>query len=435
MTVTSAASRRRSFSRRTQPAAAEVLEERIVPASLGFPQDIVGFNNGIWQVNVSNGTNGFITDVWDTWAPSTRWDALLQGDFNNDGLTDVVGLLDNGGWWVGLSTGGSFITSRWGGWTDVAWQDVAVADLNGDGFDDIFARFGNTYYAALTTFDNVQQRLRFDRPSVWGGTGGVVYQATFLADVTGDSAADLVVLNNSGRWLVGASLGTTFGPGQFWTGVNSNVWPDADWEGLTTAFINNDALADVVGFVNGVWWIGISTGSAFAIENPITWAPVEWEDTRIGDFDGNGVGDLAGRVADSGAWYVTRLFQNSGPLTNYWGQWSPNVNWQDVRVGDFDGDGFDDIAGRDRGSWWVAESKGGIFNGTGFVNRNWTTTTTAFNDWNKTGWRAVATVQVNNAAPGPVAQIAARDSSVEAIFSSQTSDDEELAAALLSSSV
>jgi hypothetical protein len=74
-------------------------------------------------------------------------------------------------------------------------------------------------------------------------------------------------------------------------------------------------------------------------------------------------------------------------------------------------------------------------NRTTFVNSNWTTTTAAFDAWNKIGWRAVATVQVNNVQAGPVAALAANDTTLEAIFSPQTTDDEELAAALLSSSV
>ncbi len=229
MTLTPAAGRRRTAVSHSKVAPAEVLEERIVPASLGLPQDLVGFNNGAWQVGISNGSNAFITQTWASWAPSIRWDALRQGDFNNDGRTDVVGLLDNGGWWVGISTGNQFVTTRWGGWSDLPWQNVTVADLNGDGFDDIFGQWGNSYYAALTIFDAVQNRLRFDTPTRWGGTGGVTYQATLLADVTGDDAADIVLLTNSGRWLVGASFGTTFGgAGEFWTGVSTNVWPDAN---------------------------------------------------------------------------------------------------------------------------------------------------------------------------------------------------------------
>jgi hypothetical protein len=428
MTLTAVAGRRRLSASRTE-GAAEVLEERIVPASLGLPQDLAGFNNntGNWVVNVSNGTNAFITSTWATWSPLRTWDVVLEGDFNNDGRTDVIGQTD-GGWWVGLSTGTSFSTSRWGGWSDLAWQDVTVADLNGDGFDDIFARFGNSYYAALTFFDTTQNRLHFDVPTRWGTTGGNTFQATFLADVTGDGRADLVALDNLNRWQVGRSLGTTFGPAEAWTNLAGNQWPNVTWQGLTAADIDGDGAADMVGFVNGAWWLAQSTGNSFAVQNLVTWAPINWQDTRIGDFDGNGVGDLAGRDPSSGFWWVTNLFLSTPPVTNHWTQWSNTVNWQDVRVGDFNGDGLDDIAGRYLGQWWVARS-----NGTAFTNSNWTSGTDAYVAWNRSGWRAVTTVQVNNVAAGAVAQAAARDATPDAIFWTQTNDDEDFAAALMSS--
>jgi hypothetical protein len=428
MTFTPGAIRRRSFAR-TDAAPAEILEERIVPASLGLPQDLAGFNNntGSWVVNVSKGSNAFSTSTWATWSPLRTWDVVLEGDFNNDGRTDVIGQTD-GGWWVGLSSGTSFSTTRWGGWSDLAWQDVAVADLNGDGFDDIFARFGNTYYAALTFFDASQNRLHFDVPTRWGGTGGNTYRATFLADVTGDNQADLVVMDSLNRLLVGRSFGTTFGGAEMWTNLTDNQWPNVTWQGLTTADIGGNGAADVIGFVNGAWWLARSNGNAFAVQNLSTWAPINWQDTRIGDFDGNGVGDLAGRDPSSGFWWVTNLFLTTGPVTNRWTRWSNTVDWQDVRVGDFNGDGLDDIAGRYLGQWWVAKS-----NGTGFTNSNWTPSTAAFNAWNRSGWRAVATVQVNNVAAGPVAMAAARDASPDAIFWMQTNDDDDFAAALMSS--
>jgi hypothetical protein len=219
-----------------------------------------------------------------------------------------------------------------------------------------------------------------------------------------------------------------------------DVWPDANWEALTTADIDGNGLDDVVGFVNGVWRIGLSTGSSFAVEPAITWSPIAWRDLRIGDFDGNNVLDLAGRVAADGAWYVTQLFLNSGPVTRFWGQWDPTINWQDVRVGDFNGDGRDDIAGRYLGQWWVARSvlvnPNTIPPTFAFASNNWTTSTDAFNAWNRPGWRAVATVQLNNITPmgGAVAQALA-DSERDAIFWSQSNDDDEYASALMSSAV
>jgi hypothetical protein len=54
------------------------------------------------------------------------------------------------------------------------------------------------------------------------------------------------------------------------------------------------------------------------------------------------------------------------------------VAWKDVRAGDFDGDGRDDIAGRFAGQWFVAESNGTAFN------------TTFRGNWAEVAWLAVA---------------------------------------------
>ena len=42
------------------------------------------------------------------------WNALLVGDFDNDGLDDLAGHDDDDDtWWVGLSTGTSLTSSIW----------------------------------------------------------------------------------------------------------------------------------------------------------------------------------------------------------------------------------------------------------------------------------------------------------------------------------
>lgn len=64
---------------------------------------------------------------------------------------------------------------------------------------------------------------------------------------------------------------------------------------------------------------------------------LSWLDVRVGDFDGDGRSDLAGRVATSGDWWVARSHGDS--FTNErWGNWSTAVEWEDVHVGRFGSD-------------------------------------------------------------------------------------------------
>jgi hypothetical protein len=76
----------------------------------------------------------------------------------------------------------------------------------------------------------------------------------------------------------------------------------------------------------------------------------------VGDFNGDGMDDIIGRVSTSGDWWVA---QSTGTAfaNAKWGRWSTAVTWLDVKVADFDGDGRSDIAGRveTSGDWWVAQ--------------------------------------------------------------------------------
>jgi hypothetical protein len=44
-----------------------------------------------------------------------------------------------------------------------------------------------------------------------------------------------------------------------------------------------------------------------------------------------------------------------------WASWSPAVTWQNVVVGDFNGDGKADIAGMENNVWWTGVSTGSSF--------------------------------------------------------------------------
>ncbi len=127
--------------------------------------------------------------------------------------------------------------------------------------------------------------------------------------------------------------------------------------------------------VNGQWWLAVSNGSgSFTSSLWATWSNlVTWVDVQTGDFNGDGQPDIAGRVLQTGQWWVS-LSAGSSSVTSLWTIWSTAGNWVDVRVGDFNGDGKTDIVGRFAigGQWWVAQSTG-----SSFINSLWSTWSTA----------------------------------------------------------
>ena len=89
---------------------------------------------------------------------------------------------------------------------------------------------------------------------------------------------------------------------------------------------------------------------------------------HVGDFDGDGRDDLAVRVENSGdgRWYVAQS-TGSNFVTNVWGGWTTIKEWGQVQTGDFNGDGRTDLAGRIQnagdGRWSVLLSTGSRFAG------------------------------------------------------------------------
>ncbi|MCA9151645.1 MAG: hypothetical protein KDA92_20210, partial [Planctomycetales bacterium] len=69
----------------------------------------------------------------------------------------------------------------------------------------------------------------------------------------------------------------------------------------------------------------------------------------------------------SGAWEVGR-FTTAGLQVADWGQWATTTGWDYIMVGDFDGDGREDVIARNNGKWWVTREVNGQFVSTQWGN-------------------------------------------------------------------
>ena len=129
-----------------------------------------------------------------------------------------------------------------------------------------------------------------------------------------------------------------------------------------------------------------------------------------------------------GNWYIG-IWIGSGFTISLRATWK-DAAWENATVGDFDGDGRDDLAARIGGQWWVARSTGVSFS------------TSLWGTWQNAAWKAVGASQASapaasavasplTPAPTPSLAIFAGEDERHAQFWSSVTDDDELASALL----
>ena len=155
--------------------------------------------------------------------------------------------------------------------------------------------------------------------------------------------------------------------GNFWLRVNDGQqmfelpWGSdiiGETELLGIADFNGDELPDLLSYdrVNGNMWVSTnSLDLGFTHEIWSNFTPrAEWTDFRIGDFNGDGRNDVLGTETGGHVWLARNT--GVGDFTNrFWGDF-PDFDWLDVLNGDFNGDGLQDLAARGTDdTWWLWE--------------------------------------------------------------------------------
>lgn len=312
---------------------------------------------------------------------------LLTGDFDGDGDDDLlyVPRQSYGRAYLRRSSGfGSFyaaedVTEDFGmsgaHWA-TAYRVPHVGDFNGDGADDLLlrTRSGNHDTFLLTSdgsggFNGVETVTN----RYWMSTGkwSNQYREGHVADYNGDGHDDILLINRAASGHATYMLFADPGTGEFRHEENltNRYWmSEAKW---ATAYrvphigdFNGDGAADILLRTryggHGTYLIRSNGSGDFLHEEHVTnrywmsagkWS-AQYRDGFVGDFDGDGYDDiiLINKTGSGHATYLLRAngfgeFDHEENLTN--ASWMSEGKWATAYrqpvVGDFDGDSRDDL--------------------------------------------------------------------------------------------
>ena len=249
------------------------------------------------------------------------FDLKATGDFNGDGRTDVLWNVDHSPFhqvWLSSPAGGfpnAFSSNAVFQMGDVRWRIEGTGDFNGDGIDDLLWR-------------NVDGTL-----SNWLGSGG-------------------------GNFVV--------------NDVNALVHVAQNWSVVGTGDFNGDGRSDILWQSDEGWistWLGTSSGGYF-INDAAALMRMRVPVAGIGDFDGDGRDDIV--IVDDWSFYSVLLADTNGGFNGnpYEPFGDASAGWTIHGIGDYTGDGRDDLLMRDANgalTYWVADASGHHFNGSGLL--------------------------------------------------------------------
>jgi Lyzozyme M1 (1,4-beta-N-acetylmuramidase) len=293
------------------------------------------------------------------------------GDLNADGYPDLLARSSTGT--LKFLGGSSFLQEGYGsaikigngGWSAYT-SVIGVGDFDGDGLADLVAvRNDGTlwFYKGTGTAGTTQGY----QPAVKIGNGGWGAYTTVVAtgDLNGDGKRDLVALRSDGTLWFYAGTGTI---GSTSDGYAAAVRIGSGWGAYTRLIgvgdLSRDGKPDLLGIrSDGSAWLFAGTGHTTAT-SPYFAAPVAIAGADFsgytavvgtGDLNGDHVPDLIARKSDGTLWFFAgRSGTTPGfaaPIKIGTGGW--NVYASIVGTGDFNHDGHADfVAVRTDGTLW-----------------------------------------------------------------------------------
>ena len=237
---------------------------------------------------------------------------------------------------------------------DTRGQDLPIrqlGDFNGDGHDDVLLRHadGRWYYYPMDGRNQILVGRGFANL-----TRDLHHRVAGIGDFDGDGRDDVLLRHVSGHWYYYPMNGRHYVPGgqgpvALTTDLNYRVAGIGDF--------NGDDRDDVLlrNRVDGRWYYypmdgrwPLSGGQGYADLTP----RLDYQVAGIGDFDGDGRDDVLLRN-DDGTWFYYPMNGSQHVAGSQGGaNLTDDLNYALADIGDFDGDGRDDVLLRHTNGHW-----------------------------------------------------------------------------------
>ncbi|WP_281346917.1 FG-GAP-like repeat-containing protein [Sphingomonas sinipercae] len=332
---------------------------------------IVTYSGGSFSLGSGFSGNLFATTVQgggiELRAVETKLTSYGLTDFNGDGIADVLWRSNTGviTTWLGQADGTFFDNSaNTGQAIPLDWNIVGTGDYNGDGLGDLMWR---SDAGVMTQWLGQLDGTFRDNFAKTGQVIPLDWNVIGTGDFNGDGLGDLIWRSDAGvitEWL--GNLDGSFRDNFAGTGQHIPL----NWTIDGMGDFNGDGLEDLIwrsdaGVITE--WLGQNDGSFkdnFAGTGQTI--PTNWQIVGVGDFNADGYADI---LWQSTAGTLTNWLGNpDGSFTDNFvntGQVIPQ-GWELVGVGDLNGDGRDDIlwrTGPDSVETWFGQDNGGFTGG------------------------------------------------------------------------